>query len=109
MAHRFQNIDRNTPLLLPPDLRDWVAEDDLVHFIISAVDRLPLATVAVNRKGRGDAQYAPNAMMPLLIYAYANVFSSSRRIERATHRDVAVRYLMANRHPGHDSICAFRR
>jgi cytochrome c553 len=39
MARRFQNIDRNTPLLLPPDLRDWVAEDDLVHFIIQAVDR----------------------------------------------------------------------
>jgi len=109
MAHRFQNIDRNTPLLLPPDLRDWVAEDDLVHFIISAVDRLPLATFAVNHKGCGDAQYPPHAMLALLIYCYANGVFSSRRIERATHRDVAVRYLMANLHPDHDSICAFRR
>jgi hypothetical protein len=24
MATRFVNIDRDTPLLLPPDLRDWV-------------------------------------------------------------------------------------
>jgi transposase len=109
MAHRFQNIDRNTPLLLPPDLRDWVAEDDLVHFIISAVERLPLATFAVNQKGCGDAQYPPHAMLALLIYCYANGVFSSRRIERATHRDVAVRYLMANLHPDHDSICAFRR
>jgi hypothetical protein len=23
---------------LPPDLRDWVPEDDLVHFVIEAVD-----------------------------------------------------------------------
>jgi hypothetical protein len=27
MAHRFVNIDRNTPLLLPPDLRDGVPAD----------------------------------------------------------------------------------
>ena len=57
MAHRFQNIDRDTPLLLPADLRDWVAEDDLVHFIIQAVDRLPLSTFAVNHKGCGDEQH----------------------------------------------------
>ena len=51
MAHRFKNVDRNTPMFLPPDLRDWVAPDDLVHFVIQAVDRLPLSTFAVNHKG----------------------------------------------------------
>ena len=109
MAHRFQNTDRQTPLLLPPDLRDWVAEDDLVHFIIQAVDRLPLSTFAVNHKGTGDAQYPPHTMLALLLYCYANGVFSSRRIERATYRDVAVRYLTADTHPDHDTICAFRR
>lgn len=109
MAHRFKNTDRNTPLLLPPDLRDWVAEDDLVHFVIQAVERLPLATFAVNHKGCGDEQYPPHTMLALLIYCYANGIFSSRRIERATYRDVAVRYLTADTHPDHDTICAFRR
>src|SRR5256885_105403 len=27
MAHRFKNLDRNTPMLLPPDPREWVGED----------------------------------------------------------------------------------
>ena len=31
----------------------------------------------------------------------------SRTIEPATHSDVAVRYLCANHHLDHDSICAF--
>jgi hypothetical protein len=34
MAERFVEVDRNTPMLLPADLRDWVPEDDLVHFVI---------------------------------------------------------------------------
>lgn len=109
MAHRFKNTDRQTPLLLPPDLRDWVAEDDLVHFVIQAVERLPLSTFAVNVKGTGDEQYPPHMMLALLIYCYGNGLFSSRRIERATYRDVAVRYLTADTHPDHDTICAFRR
>jgi hypothetical protein len=48
-------------------------------------------------------------MLALLIYCYANGIFSSRRIERATYRDVAVRYLTADHHPDHDTICAFRR
>jgi hypothetical protein len=43
------------------------------------------------------------------IYCYANGVFSSRRIERATYRDVAVRYLTGDTHPDHDTICAFRR
>ena len=96
-------------MLLPPDLRDWVAEDDLVHFVISAVERLPLASFATNEKGCGDEQYPPRMMLALLIYCYANGLFSSRRIERATYRDIAVRYLCADTHPDHDTICAFRR
>jgi hypothetical protein len=33
----------------------------------------------------------------------------SRRIERSTYRDVAVRYLTGDTHPDHDTICTFRR
>jgi len=70
---------------------------------------LPLAAFAVNHKGCGDEQYPPHTMLALLIYCYANGIFSSRRIERATYRDVAVRYLTADTHPDHDTICAFRR
>jgi hypothetical protein len=48
-------------------------------------------------------------MLALLIYSYANGLFSSRKIERATHRDVAMRYLTAGTHPDHDTICKFRR
>jgi hypothetical protein len=48
-------------------------------------------------------------MLALLIYCYANGIFSSRRIERATHRDIGVRFVTANTHPDHDTIATFRR
>lgn len=109
MSARFVDVDRETPMLLPPDLRDWVPEDDLVHFILEAVHRLPLEGFRVNHRGTGDRQFPPHMMLSLLIYCYANGVFSSRKIERATHRDVAVRFLTGNTHPDHDTICKFRR
>ncbi|MBU0719502.1 MAG: IS1182 family transposase [Planctomycetes bacterium] len=109
MAEHFVNIDRDAPMLLPPDLRDWVPEDDMVHFVIEAVAGMNLPTLKINRRGSGSAQYPPKMMLQLLIYCYANGLFSSRRIERATYRDVAVRFLTADTHPDHDTICTFRR
>ena len=96
-------------MLLPPDLRDWVAQDDMVHFVIEAVEGMHLGTLKVNRRGSGSEQYPPKMMLSLLIYCYANGIFSSRRMERATYRDVAVRYLTGDTHPDHDTICTFRR
>ena len=108
MAAKFVNVDRDTPMLLPPDLRDWVKDDDLVHFIIEAVDRLPLSVFQVNHRGTGSKQMPPHMMLALLIYCYANRIFSSRKIEEATYRDVNVRYITGNHHPDHDTICTFR-
>ena len=109
MSTRFISIDHNQPLLLPPDLRDWIPDDDLVHFVIAAVNGLDLSVFRVNVRGSGSAQYPPHVMLSLLIYCYANGVFSSRRIERATYRDIAVRYLTGDTHPDHDTIAKFRR
>ena len=109
MAERLVNVDRETPMLLPVDMRDWVPENDLVHFVISAVETMELGSVRVNTRGSGSKQYPPAMLLALMIYCYANRLFASRRIERATYRDIAVRYLTGNTHPDHDTICTFRR
>jgi len=38
MSERFVNIDRETPMLFPADMRDWLPEDHLVYFIIEAIE-----------------------------------------------------------------------
>ena len=105
----FVDCDREQAFLLPPDLRDWIPADDLGHFVIEAVDRVDLGAFKVNHRGTGSAQYHPRMMLALMIYCYANGIFSSRRIERATHRDIGVRFVAANRHPDPDTIARFRR
>jgi transposase len=109
MATRFVPIDRDTPLLLPPNLRDWVPADHLVHFILDAVDALDLRQIKVNTRGTGSEQYPPHMLLGLLLYSYATGTFGSRRIERSTYDSVPVRLLTADTHPDHDTLCTFRR
>jgi transposase len=96
-------------MLLPPDLRDWVAADDPVHFVLEVIKALPAAPFAVNVRGSGSEQYPPSMMLALLVYCYSMGLFSSRKIEQATYRDIGVRYLTGDTHPDHDTVCAFRR
>lgn len=109
MGPRFVNIDRDTPLFLPPSLQDWVPADHLAHFVVDAVEAMDLRQVKVNTRGTGDAQYPPSMLVSLLIYCYAIGIFGSRRIEQSTHDNVAVRFITADTHPDHDTICTFRR
>ena len=102
-------FNRDQSFLLPPDLKAWLPEDDLAHFVVAAVERVPLGSFLVAGRSGGKAQYNPRLMLALLIYNYANGIFSSRRIERATYRDIGVRFVAANLHPDHDTIAVFRR
>ena len=106
---KFIESDPSQPMLLPVDLREWVPEDDLAHFVLAAVERVPMSRFRVNHRGSGKAQYHPRTMLALLIYSYANGVFGSRRIERATYRDLGKRFICADVHPDHHTICKFRR
>jgi transposase len=109
MAARFVNIDYDTPLFLPPNLRDWVPAGHLAHFILEAVAEMDLRQVRVNDRGSGCPQYPPRMLLALLLYCYATGVFSSRRIERAALDSVPVRMICGGTHPDHDTICTFRR
>jgi transposase len=104
------NIDQR--LLLPPDMRAWLPEGHLALFVSDVVDSLDLAPILAvydTKDGRGRAGYHPLMMVKLLVYAYCVGKPSSRKIERATHEDVAFRVLAGDQHPDHDSIADFRK
>ena len=105
----FISHDRSQALVLPHDLRGWAPEDDPCHFIIEAVERIPIGAFKVNCKGTGKARHPPRMMLALPIYCSANRVFSSRRIGKAAFREVAVWFVAADTHPDHDTVATFRR
>jgi len=106
---RFVTVDRDTAYLLPPSVEDWLPKDHLARFVVDIVDQLDLSALTREYRGTGSAAYHPAVMLGLLVYGYATGVYSSRRIEAATYESIAFRYVAANTHPDHDSLCAFRK
>ncbi len=107
----FRPYDPDQVLLMAPVLSEWVPEGDLAHFVSDLVETGALdlsAIYAGYEDERGYPPYDPRLMVKLLVYGYANAVVSSRKLERATFRDVAVRMLCADQHPDYRSIARFR-
>jgi transposase len=96
---RYVRFDRDQPFLLPPDLKDWLPEDELAHVIAAAVDRVRLGAFRTNPQAGGRPQSHPRLMPALLVWCYADGVFSSRRLERAADRDIGAQFIAANTHP----------
>ena len=110
MAQNFLTCDRDQPMLLPPDLRDWLSDDHLAWFVIDAVKELDLEPFYASYRsdGHGRAAHDPQMMVTLFAYAYAVGERSSRGIERRCREDIAFRVICANQAPDHATIARFR-
>ena len=106
----FRPYDPDQVLLMAPVPSEWVPEGDLAHFVSDLVEEaLDLGPIYASYESeRGHPPYDPRLMLKLLIYGYATGTCSSRKLEAATYRDVAVRMLCADQHPDYRSIARFR-
>jgi len=111
VAKGYRPVDRDQPFLLPPDMRQWLPESHAVWLVIEAVRLLDTRAFHARRKtgGAGAAGYDPDMMVTLLVWAYANGVTSSRRIERLCQQDVAFRVVCAGSVPDHVTVARFRQ
>jgi len=111
MAYNFIECNRDQLYLMPPSLRDWLPEGDMVWFILDTVKQMDVSSFYHKRRpdGWGAASYEPSMMVALLLYAYCMGVLSSREIERLCERDIAFKVIAANQKPDHTSISRFRK
>ena len=108
----FRPWDPGQELLFPVSPREWLPADHLVHCVMDVMRELDLSAIEGRyheRDGRGERPYHPAMMAALLLYGYAVGMPSSRRLERASYEDVAVRMLTGGQHPDHSRIAGFRK
>ena len=98
-------------LLLPPSLRDWLAEDHLAYFVSDVVEQLDLSGIEsiYEEEERGQPPYHPRMMTKILIYGYCVGVFSSRRIQKKLSEDVGFRVLAAGNQPDFRTISDFRK
>jgi transposase len=107
----FKEYNPDQAFLLPPSMKDWLPENDLVYFIMEVVNHLDLSDIYESYDGSngGKPPYNPTMMTSLLFYAYCMGIYSSRKIERASYYQIPFRVLTADQHPDHDTVAEFRK
>jgi transposase len=98
-------------LLLPPNLREWLAENHLVYFVSDVVDQLDLSAIhaVYEKENRGRPPYDPRLMTKLLVYGYCTGVFSSRRIQKRLQEDIPFKVLAAGNEPDFRTISDFRK
>ncbi len=107
----FKPYQPNQLLLLPPDMKQWLPEDDLTYFIMDVINELDLSAIyqSYDSSKGGQPAFDPKMMTNLLLYAYCVGIPSSRKIEKAAYYQIPFRVLTADQQPDHDTIAEFRK
>ena len=108
----IKGTPRSFVLLFPEAIDDYVSEDNPVRFIEAFVDGLDLHGLGFSRTTpaqTGRPAYSPADLLKLYIYGYINRTRSSRSLERETHRNLEVIWLMRKLRPDFKTISDFRK
>jgi len=111
MPH-IQGASREEVLLFPPSLDSSITDANPVRFIDAFVDQLDLQALGFQRaiaSPLGRPPYHPADLLKLYLYGYLNHVRSSRLLERETHRNVEVIWLLKKLTPDCKTIADFRK
>lgn len=112
MSHHIKGQPRHQSTLFPESIDDFVTEDNPVRVIDVFVDHLDLLDLGfetVNPKLTGRPGYHPSTILKLYIYGYLNRIQSSRRLEKESHRNVELMWLLERLRPDFKTIANFRK
>ena len=111
MGNYIRENSRQQGYLLPPRMEDWVPKDHPARVIDGFVESLDIESLEVeeNNDDVGRKSYSPRTMIKIILYCYSIGDRSSRRIERLTYENIAVRWLSGDLHPDYRTIARFRQ
>jgi transposase len=116
MAHQFKPVDRDSEMLLPHNMLDWVPEGHAVRVVIGAVEGLMtrdlagrLVPPAPKGPAAGPARYDPVMLLTVWMYAYLRGVLSTRAVEDRCRYDATFRVACGRLIPDHTTFSRFRQ
>ena len=103
--------DRTQTAIFPVTMEQAIDQDHEVRIIDLFVDSLDVEKLgfSVDFGENGRPAYHPKDLLKLYIYGYLNRVRSSRELEKETHRNIEVIWLLKGLSLDHNTISNFRR
>jgi transposase len=111
MSH-IEGQSREQSEMFPTILEDYIGAENPVRVIDAFVDSLDLLSLGFEKaetKETGRPPYHPGDLLKLYLYGYMNRLRSSRQLERATHQNVELLWLLRKLTPDFKTIADFRK
>lgn len=116
MAHQFKPVDRDTEMLLPHNMLDWVPVGHAVRVVIDTVEQLGtrdlidrLVPPPPKGSAAGPARYDPVMLLAVWMYAYLRGVLSTRAVEDRCRYDATFRVACGRDIADHSTFSRFRR
>jgi transposase len=108
----IEGVARNQGILFPEVLDEYIGEENPVRFIDAFVDSLDLVGLGfkyAEPEPTGRPPYNPGDLLKLYLYGYLNRIRSSRGLEKESHRNVELMWLIRKLTPDFKTIADFRK
>jgi transposase len=109
MTRKFRTPDYEATLKTSISLEEVLPANHLARFVVDIISQLNLNQIYAGYAEQGGEAVAPEALLGVLFYGYATGIFSSRKLEKATHENLGMRYVAGGLHPDHDTIAHFRK
>jgi len=93
-------------------LEDQVTPDNPVRLMDAFIDKLDLSQLGFPPtlpKPEGRPPFAPQVFLKLYLYGYLNKLRSSRKLEKESHRNIELQWLLQTLKPNYHTIADFRK
>ncbi len=109
--HYKDHQDRYQIMMLSYD--SMISQDNPVRLLDvmcrNFVESNPDLISKKGKKKKGRKAYPPASLLNLLVYGYFNGISTSRKLEKESHRNIEVIWLLEGLQPDHWTISDFRK
>ena len=104
--------DRNQPVLFPENIDDHISSDNPIRVIDEYVEQLDMQELGFKfavSPHKGRPPYRPKDLLKLYLYGGFNGVRSSRKLEKETHKNIEVMWLLGKLTPDFKTIADFRK
>lgn len=108
----IEGVNREQRILFPEYVDDYISSDNPVRVIEEYVNTLNLKLMGFTKTEvdrSGAPGYNPKDILKLYMYGFNNTVRSSRKLEKETHRNIEVIWLLKKLCPDFKTIADFRK